>query len=546
MAIPLDKLPIRRRLALGLVAGGLVVAFTGGMFGTGRERMFMRGPLIQAHRRLEFRCAACHVAWRSSKHSFNDGCAAPDCHSKTLDTESTESDDCIDCHKSHVGRSFRPTCAQCHRDKVSGSGKPRIGAPIPLDKFDHARHKKKVLPETDCEECHRASEDGSSYARPKHEECRQCHEHEVECPPVEEARKKRGKACLRCHLDAQYDGRGEPPANPYGYVIFSHKPHEKTLCTDCHKDIDEGRRTIQRYVQTMQDCQGCHGGKRAEGKAPQDCMACHRAHHRYGRFAQAQTARGFVNYRNKWVSREEAIKLFGDQTSRALSTLKRNDRATAAMHLDLAKQVVQAMNESKWADHPAAKKMAKRLTNVAKEFRQPETVPSEEEVAEQAVQQAAQRRIKLRPAKDGPPDDYISVHGTYARKIEKAFNRLDLEGMLQAVDGSAKARYAGVTLRKEVYWSLWELRNACERDALSVVRAIFDSVPDVQEVMVEVESKLGEDLTKAKWERMLHVTATRDAHAKLNYRRLTLASAMAAFTFQYHPDIEKITPADEE
>lgn len=545
MAQLLDRIPLPKRVSMGLISAGVVVVLAGGMFATGRRRTFMRGPLIHAHRKLEFRCPACHARWQGEVSSSNDRCAAPDCHAKSLDTQAQESDSCIECHRPHPGRSFKPTCitSDCHESLIDGARTAKKGAPVVRDKYDHQVHDEKARTESDCERCHRATEGEVGYSLPTHKDCGQCHAHEAECPPVDQARKKRGKGCVRCHLDAKYDGRGDPPADPYAYVIFSHKPHDKYACTDCHKEIDAARRDPRQYVTTMEDCQRCHNSDTASGgKAPRDCMACHRAHHRYGRFTEAQTARGFVKYRSKWLTRDDAVKMFSDQTGRALSNLKRQDFETAGIHFELAKHIAEAMAESKWTDHPSARKMKARLIKIAKEFQESEQLAAEEEdPSAPALKQVAARPIKLRPATREAKQDYLSVTGSYARKIEKAFERLELETRLEAVDGSDKARYGGVTLRMEIYWSLWELRDAAEQDAISVVKAIFDRVSDVEEVMVEVQSKLGKEAEQEKWDRIVHITATREAHAKLNYQGLTLADAQAAFTFQYDKRIEKVT-----
>lgn len=545
----LQRLSLPRRLTLASVAAASVALLGAGLLTTGRDRAFMPGRLIQAHRKLEFQCRACHRSGGGGPDEFNDGCAAPNCHAKALDTNAQGSDDCTKCHKSHPGRAFRPTCGQCHRDKVGTGGKkpPSKAKPVVRDRFNHTQHAKKAPPGTACTACHHRSDDQRSFSLPTHGDCRECHDHAEECPAIDDAPKQRGKKCVRCHLTPKYQGKGDPAPSLFAYVVFSHARHSHEACDECHRAVDAVRRRPDRFVMSMQACQDCHNDpKRSEDRAPRDCMACHRSHHRYGRFAEAQIARGMIPFRNEWVTRDQAEGIFSDQTSRAMSNLKGGDPETAAIHFDLAKQIAKATSKSKWSGHPIAAKMKRRVAQIAEEFETGKEPKTPEETQKAELDAVAQRRLKLRAATRGPKEHYLAVSDTYALKVEKAIEKLDLEGQLAKVDGSAKARYAGVTVRIEVFWSLWELRDAAERDALSVVRAIFQGVPDVQEAMVEVESKLSDNLGEQQWDRVLHITATRESHQNLNYRRLTLADAQAAFTFQYDPRVKKAQPAAED
>jgi len=153
MAQLLDRISLPKRVSMGLIAAGVVIVLAGGMFATGRRRMFMRGPLLHAHRKLEFRCPACHARWQGEANSFNDRCAAPDCHAKALDTQVQEIDSCIECHRPHPGRSFKATCitSECHGDLIDGARAAKEGAPVKRDRFDHRKHDEKARTEGSCE-----------------------------------------------------------------------------------------------------------------------------------------------------------------------------------------------------------------------------------------------------------------------------------------------------------------------------------------------------------------------------------------------------------
>ncbi len=539
------KSPLPRRVTLALLSAGLAMVLAGLLYASGRRRSFMPGPLMTAHRKLEFRCQECHTPLRNREVAFNDRCAAPTCHAKSVDVNAAKSDNCIQCHKPHQGRAFKATCSMggCHGDL--GAKTMKVANAAARDKFDHEKHNAKTRNQTDCRTCHPASQDGSTFTLPGHGECRACHEHTGNCPPIARARKQRSKKCTYCHLSEQYDGKPQEEPRPFAYVRFSHEPHAAFACADCHKDIDAARRNPKRYPLAMKECQACHAKPQiAESPPPQGCLDCHRVHHRYGRFAQAQTERGLVRAGKDWVTLDEAVKRFGDYAGRALSSIKREEPEEAKIHLDLAQQIAAAAAKSKWAQHPSVRKMKTRLKAIAKAFEEATAKAQTPEAGRAAAVADGRRRIKLRRAK-GPRKkefEFVSVANTYARTIEKAFERVELDCQLTAIDANARTKYAGVTLRKEVYWSLYGLRTTAEVDALSIIKAIFDHVPDVKEVMVEVESKLSEDPGEGRYERVLYVTATRAAYKKLNYAKLTLAQARKAFAFQYDKRVEKAKP----
>ncbi len=542
----IEKSPLPRRATLAVLWGAAAAAIGAALYASGRRRAFMPGPLTKAHRRFEFKCEVCHTPFRNRVQRFNDRCSAPECHAKVLDTKSDKSDNCISCHKPHPGRAFAASCTMggCHKELLSPAAERESKPAAPKDKFNHKTHDVRTRHRTRCDTCHHATEDGAGFLRPTHEDCRSCHEHVRHCPPLKQARKRRGKRCAYCH-DPQYNGPGEGP-RPFAYVVFSHRSHAAFTCEECHADIDAARADPKRFAVPMSQCRECHADtRRTEGKAPTNCLACHRAHHRYGRFAEAQIERGLVRAGKDWVSFDEAQKRFGDYAGRALSALKREEPDEAKLHFELAKTLVEAVDKSRWAKHPSAAKMRARLKALAKDIAKAEAAAAAGPPAAQAARAEAQRPVKLRAATAPRKKafEYVSAAHTYARRIEKALDRLDLDCQLVAIDGNAKTKYAGVTLRKEVFWSLYGLRQTAEIDALSVIKTIFDRLPDVQEVMVEVEAKLGDE-NQERYDRVLYVTATRQAHKKLDYAHLTLGKARAAFSFQYDKRVKAAKPEE--
>ncbi|MEJ2594037.1 MAG: cytochrome C, partial [bacterium] len=221
------------------------------------------GDLAEVHAHLEglSNCTKCHVL---NQKVSNEKCL--DCH-KMLNNRISQGKgyhasseisgrDCISCHSDHHGRKFEMirfdtasfdhrltgyllegahmnvACSQCHRDEHISD--PEI----------RKRKRSYLGLQTECLSCHEDYHNGTLASN-----CLECHtpstfeqaprfDHDQAAFPLKG--KHREVACEKCHPRAEPDGTGG----------MKFKGLSFTQCTDCHKDVHQGK--------FGSDCKNCH------------------------------------------------------------------------------------------------------------------------------------------------------------------------------------------------------------------------------------------------------------------------------------------------
>jgi len=291
------------------------------------------GPLAEAHADLDDngKCLRCHVRGSAS---MNERCL--DCHreigwlqQRGRGLHAAEgAQECLSCHPDHGGRSFALIdwgdggiegfdhrragwslegkhgalkCSQCHR--------PELQTTRMAELFERKEPGRSWLGlETACLACHQDQHGGALGPA-----CETCHtnlawkpaagfRHEQSSFPL--TGKHESVACDKCHFVPQrIFARG-----PEGGPVPRYKPLAHAECSDCHRDVHEGRlgpkcgdchvtadfgqvgrerfdhsrtRFVLRGAHVRLDCAKCHDSQRAWGKRPpfDRCDSCHRDAH---------------------------------------------------------------------------------------------------------------------------------------------------------------------------------------------------------------------------------------------------------------------------
>lgn len=68
----------------------------------------------------------------------------------------------------------------------------------------------------------------------------------------------------------------------YERAVFSHAPHRRFACTDCHAEAGQSSATADVLVPEIDSCSPCHGGAKAAAsprdRGPTPCVTCHTYH----------------------------------------------------------------------------------------------------------------------------------------------------------------------------------------------------------------------------------------------------------------------------
>ncbi|MDD8018270.1 MAG: cytochrome c3 family protein [Bacteroidota bacterium] len=129
-----------------------------------------------------------------------------------------------------------------------------------LIKFSHQKHLGNGV---ECLQCHKAdlSEKSSDRILPTHEECKTCHEQEVQTPDQ----------CKYCHVgEAPYLPLPKSPRE----ITFNHKKHiadQGLKCETCHQNLDKVDFANAQNLPSMSTCVSCHNNV----KATSQCENCH-------------------------------------------------------------------------------------------------------------------------------------------------------------------------------------------------------------------------------------------------------------------------------
>jgi hypothetical protein len=128
-------------------------------------------------------------------------------------------------------------------------------------KFSHKLHAEQGA---ECLSCHKKAAEAEEAGAPGHDECKECHEIDMEKPDSPD--------CMKCHADKDKKVVW-PRVHTEEDIIFSHKRHreEKIACDHCHKGIAESDVVGKDHVASMELCLDCHEGNPKEA----DCALCH-------------------------------------------------------------------------------------------------------------------------------------------------------------------------------------------------------------------------------------------------------------------------------
>ncbi len=203
-------------------------------------------------------CAACHVAGQVASGKPMSGCET--CHgaAPALATASTDPNR-IDnfAHATHMGKTPRASCIDCHGRKNGAAADSRIRAMM-LPAFDW--NKPRDVP---------ADLQGT---------CGKCHDGAVASG---HAFSVVGTTCTKCHAIAH----GSVPATRTD-VPFSHDTHKgygvdmsMTACDGCHAVKPDGALDKPGTKKDHQPCakSGCHAARDFASKTPTICGVCHDA-----------------------------------------------------------------------------------------------------------------------------------------------------------------------------------------------------------------------------------------------------------------------------
>jgi hypothetical protein len=155
----------------------------------------------------------------------------------------------------------RPSRAEAWRRAAPATPAPM---PVPGPRMDHAKHLAKGL---ECADCHLKGAEGETVTEPRaitYAVCAECHDEE-DAPLPEE---KRVKAVFFLPDGAPAWKRALTPYDPE--VRWSHAPHGKLDCTECHRDLEASPR-LGRALFEMDGCMRCH----EKHAAPNRCDTCH-------------------------------------------------------------------------------------------------------------------------------------------------------------------------------------------------------------------------------------------------------------------------------
>lgn len=226
------------------------------------------------------RCEACHtphdwknqgqVAQASTFDHAKTGFVLDGAHGKVT---------CTKCHGPKLDTAARRSCAECHEDTKHKGG------------FD----REMAIARKGCDLCHStAAWKPDTYAEEKHPlplierhavECEKCHAKEAKFPrlparppaelgPLDES-------CKACHVDVHKGKLSQDCASCHGFKTF----HLAQLSVEGHAELGFPIREAHLKV----TCEGCHGGRAAEGglrrlaladARTQGCVACHVDAHR--------------------------------------------------------------------------------------------------------------------------------------------------------------------------------------------------------------------------------------------------------------------------
>ncbi len=236
-------------------------------------------------------CADCHTP-----HRWEGAEEAPFDHAATgfpLDGAHARVG-CAECHGERLDRAPRAACADCHDD-------PHRGA------FD----REMAVGRVSCDRCHGTSDwKRSTYATDAHPvplieghavACERCHGQQAGFPrlparggapvgPLEQS-------CQACHGDPHTGRLGRDCASCHGYQSF----HLAELDAAGHAEL--GFPIVGAHLQAS--CEGCHGGRTAEGGLRRmalaearaaGCVACHEDPHRAQLGRDCKSCHGEVHF----------------------------------------------------------------------------------------------------------------------------------------------------------------------------------------------------------------------------------------------------------
>ncbi|MBI4639551.1 MAG: cytochrome c3 family protein [Candidatus Tectomicrobia bacterium] len=243
---------------------------------SGKETIFMNGPLAFSHESIESRCRECHAPWSittNEKCTFCHLQATADAIHEALDLT------CASCHREHQGKEFNlnvvkeEKCVACHADVViqkphPGSGtqcfechKQHFAIPVasipsfsdlrfPHDWQVHTVGKQRE----ECGYCHQSANDRVRMTTPLGlDGCAGCH---PEIGTHDKTKDKKLEDCAGCH--GKEERRVKSRVIKFNSTLFSHRDHANFGCVECHTEQERFANLADIVLPAMETCARCH------------------------------------------------------------------------------------------------------------------------------------------------------------------------------------------------------------------------------------------------------------------------------------------------
>lgn len=154
-----------------------------------------------------------------------------------------------------------------------------------------------IAQDTECVKCHAALTQKKVIHAPMHSGCATCHAgldgSVLPHKPKAGSAGKSATACVRCHENKMFDGKGTHAPVAAGLCKVCHDPHSSdhpglltkaplALCLDCHPEVAKEPHVVAGFSRS-----GHPLGEERKGKVPDDplrpgkkfyCVSCHEPH----------------------------------------------------------------------------------------------------------------------------------------------------------------------------------------------------------------------------------------------------------------------------